>query len=167
MKTKIIFFVVMLFAVMFSQHLFALTVTIYGSGGVQITIINGQTTIKICPEAGNQAYATLTIEGGEIKEIKALDKENENVIQAINSLLKTHEMKIIYPFSMVDNNRIEGKNLTIIAIPKDGENEYQLIKELIKTELMKTNKYKIQFEKNSLNDEKVEGEDIIIYLEDE
>lgn len=119
----------------FIQNLHALEVTVYGSGNMVLAIDGKEISIKICPEPGDQACATLIIEDGVVKKIINLNKEKDAEYQVVNNLLKTYRFKISYPVEIVNKQKIEGQKLIIsAAVDNSTMDKYHFLNELIKLE---------------------------------
>lgn len=87
----------------------ALEVKVKGYGGV--TVQRG-TTVKVCPNQSKDDCATLTISGGEIKDIKTAFSKME-----VDELLQKYTLVIANP-EILKQKEVQGCELIIIAKEK-------------------------------------------------
>lgn len=105
-----------------SNQLNAAEVKIYGSGGIQGTFKDGG-TLKICPEQSNQLCASVVIEGGEIKDIRAAGQTppaNKSANNLTEVILANYKLKFYYKGRFIDGV-MYGKDLLIKLETKNNE----------------------------------------------
>ena len=112
---NLVFFATFLLVSLLSNRLIAAEVKIYGAGGVQATIGDGSTTLKICPEQSNQLCATLIVENGVIKKTVTPETPatKSNIIEV---LFEEYNLNFYYQDSL--NEILYGKDILIELEPK-------------------------------------------------